>query len=203
MRARRMSVLMAMTVGVASVALLTGPADAATVPLVDPSPGKWAGLSDVTSCDTVSAPDITLTSTPDALDCALPVTGTTEAVDLRIANRRVTALDFDIVIQCHPSDTDHWTATTMRFTSRSGWAYTPVGGARTTAIPSSGVLRIMFPVEESFQYPAGTVRATLDFRGPRAKVALFYDGTLTEPGYTNHCVSQSNRPSVIPVTKRR
>jgi len=197
---RRLVILL---VGSALAALaLAGPSDAAQGGRVAPANGKWAGLSEVTSCDTVTSTEITDASGPDALACALPATGTTEAVDFRIASRRITALAFDIVIQCHPSDSDHWTATTMRFTSASGWGYTVLGGAGTTAIPASGLLRTQFPVEESVQYPAGTVRATFDFRGPSAKVALFYDGTYTEPGYSNHCVSQMNTPSLIKVRRR-
>jgi hypothetical protein len=182
--------------------VLTGPSQAAQPDRVAPSNGKWAGLSEVTSCDTVTSSEITESSGPDDLECALPVTGTTEAVDFRIASRRITSLAFDVVIQCHASDADHWTATTMRFTSSSGWGYTVLGGARTTAIPASGLLRMQFPVEETFGYPAGTVRATFDFRGQGAKVALFYEGTYSEPGFSNRCVSQSNTPSVIPVRKR-
>jgi hypothetical protein len=181
---------------------LASPSEAAQPNRVVPSNGKWAGLSEVTSCDTITSSEITDTSGPDDLACALPVSGTTEAVDFRIASRRITSLAFDVIIQCHASDADHWTATTMRFTSSSGWGYTVLGGARTTAIPASGLLRMQFPVEETFEYPAGTVRATFDFRGQAAKVALFYEGTYSEPGFSNRCVSQSNTPSVIPVRKR-
>lgn len=182
--------------------VLTGPSQAAQPDRVVPSNGQWAGLSEVTSCDTVTSSEITESSGPDDLECALPVTGTTEAVDFRIASRRITSLAFDVVIQCHASDADHWTATTERFTSSSGWGYTVLGGARTTAIPASGLIRMQFPVEETFEYPAGTVRATFDFRGQAAKVTLFYQGTYSESGFSNRCVSQSNTPSVIPVRAR-
>lgn len=180
---------------------LAGPAQASAAPTVVPSPGKWAGLSDTTACNTLPATDITESSRPDESDCALPLSLAMEAVDFKIAGRRITALAFDIVIQCHPSDTDHWTYTSMRFTSGSGWGYVVLGGA-STAVRTNSVLRMTFPVEENIAYPAGEVKATFDFRGSRAKVALFYDGTLTEPGFTNHCISQMNRPSVIPVQKR-
>ena len=178
------------------------PAQASQVTRVAPTPGKWAGLSSSTSCDSMASPDITETSMPDALDCAPGVTPATEAVDFKIADRHVTALAFDIVVQCHPSDTDRWSARMMRFTSASGWGYTTLGVGTSTAIPSNGLLRIAFPVEETFSYPAGTVQATFDFRGRTAKVSLFYEGTVREPGFWNHCVSQANRPSVIPVRKR-
>lgn len=185
---------------------LAGPfpaAQAAQADKVVPSNGKWAGLSDTTSCDSVASTEITDSSGPDDLDCALPVSGTTEAVDFRLTNRRVTALSFDIIIQCHPSDSDHWTATVMSFRSAPGWGYSPLPlGSRSSAIPQSGLLRLLIPVEESIQYPAGDVRATFDFRGPSAKVALFYQGTYLEPGFSNRCVSQQNVPSVIPVRKR-
>lgn len=197
---RRISVAVAGSVLV--LAATASPVDAVQGTRVVPSNGKWAGLSDVTSCDTVASGEITDSSMPDELDCALPVSGTTEAVDFRIANRRITSLSFDIVIQCHPSDANNWSATTMRFTPYSGWGYTAVGGGSSTAIPASGLLRIVFPVEETFQYPAGTVRATFDFRGQSAKVAIYYDGTYTEPGYSNHCVSQMNTPAIIKVRKR-
>ena len=185
-----------------TAAVLATPAAAVAGSRVVPSNGKWAGVQDITTCDTVASTEITESSTPDELACVLPVSGTTEAVDFRIANRRVTSLAFDIVIQCHPSDADHWSATSIRFTSSSGWGYVVIGGGSSTAIPASGLLRIRFPVEESFQYPEGTVSATFDFRGQSAKVALYYEGTYTEPGYSNRCVSQNNVPSVIKVRKR-
>ena len=158
---------------------LASPSEAAQPNRVVPSNGKWAGLSEVTSCDTITSSEITDTSGPDDLACALPVSGTTEAVDFRIASRHIPSLAFDVIIQCHASDADHW-----------------------TAIPASGLLRMQFPVEETFGYPAGTVRATFDFRGQAAKVALFYEGTYSERGFSNRCVSQSNTPSVMPVRKR-
>ncbi len=190
------------TVALALTAL-AGPVQAVQAARVTPSNGKWAGLSDTTSCDSVASPEITDSSSPDELDCALPVSGTTEAVDFKLADRRVTTLAFDIIIQCHASDADHWSASTMSFRSAPGWGYSPIpAGSRTITIPPGGVLRLLIPVEESVQYPAGDVRATFDFRGPSAKVALFYEGIYTEPGFSNHCVSQQNVPSVIPVRKR-
>ena len=189
--------------GLLAVTALAVPTQAAHVTRVEPSDGKWAGLRDITSCDSVTSPDITDASSPDELDCASPVSGTTEAVDFRIANRRITTLSFDIVIQCHPSDADHWTATTMSFRSAPGWSYSPMpAGSRTVTISPRGLLRLAIPVEETIGYPAGQVLATFDFRGASAKTSLFYQGTYTEPGYSNHCVSQENVPSVIPVRKR-
>lgn len=193
----------AVTAVALAVLVLAGPVEAAQAGRVAPLNGKWAGMYDTTSCDSVASPEITDSSTPDELDCALPVTGTTELVDFRLANRRVTSLSFDIVIQCHASDTDRWTSTVMSFRSAPGWGYSPLPlGSRSAAIPASGVLRLLVPVEESVQYPAGEVRATFDFRGQTAKVALFYEGTYIEPGFSNHCISSQNRPSVIPVRRR-
>ncbi len=188
--------------GSALLVATAAPIGAQQVVPVVPADGKWAGLRDVSSCDTVDSSDITSTSTPDELDCLLPISGTTEAVDFRIQNRQITSLAFDVVINCHPSDTRHWSATSMRFTSTSGWGYTVVGGGTSTAIPENGLLRMAFPVEESVQYPAGSVRATFDFRGQSPTVAIFYEGTLTEGSFSNRCISNRNTPTIIQVRRR-
>ena len=172
---------------------------------VQPTNGKWAGLHPSLACRSMPAPDSSRNALPGGLTCPdANITQNDEAVSFTLAGRRVTNLSFDIDIQCLSTpdgvNPPIWAGTVMSYRP-AGFGYTASGGS--TAIPASGLMRIQFPVEETFEYPAGSVQATFDFRREQAKVAVYYKGSSTSPtdGTWVTCYSASNVPSSFSVKK--
>lgn len=205
-RVPRTSALLACALAAAGAWLPAGPAfakEAAGEPSakVIPVNGTWAGLRSTTSCERMPAMDTSIDALP-VEDCpAENIAYDEEDVKFTLKNRRITSLGFDIPLQCRASDVAEWTALTMTYRSPADFGY--AGMDDTTAIPVGGRLRITFAIQDSaLLYPDGTVRATFDFRrGPKPKVSLYYKGSRTDPatGIVTTCVSDQNRPSLIPV----
>lgn len=199
-RATRSAVSCALAVGLAIA--LGSPVAAA----VNPVDGSWGGLKKSPTCDQLRAPDLTETALPpSAVDCASGRTSTDfEVVGFTVHDRRITEFSFDAQIHCHASDTDYWAGSVMSYRTVEEFTYRGVDGSN--EIPTSGLLRIRFPVRKTIDYPAGEVRASFDFRGPRAKVSIYYSGRSDESTggtrFWNTCYSSFNEPTVVKAKRR-
>jgi len=204
-RARRpVTVVISTVAAIAMGATLAMPA-AAAPSRVQPSNGKWGGTHSSLACNSVPAPDSSSNAVPDGLTCPdANIEHDEETVAFTLAGRHITKMSFDVEIQClsSPDGTNPsvWQGTVMSYRP-STFGYTSSTGS--TAIPANGLMRISFPVDDSLDYPAGTVQATFDFRGAKAKVAVYYKGSSTDAatGTWVKCYSAMNVPGVFRVTK--
>lgn len=183
-------------------ACLAAPSAEASAPgRVVPVNGKWAGLRTNAICMRLPAADPSPSGLPSGTCANDNIQLDDEDVMFTLRNRRITAMSFDISLQCRASDVPDWTPLTMTYRTTSDFGYSGLDG--TTQIPVGGRLRIAFPIEGSpLMYPDGTVRATFDFRrGPKPEVSIFYKGQEVDAatGITTTCVSDQNRPSLIAV----
>lgn len=184
-----------------SACVVAAPAEASAPVKVVPVNGKWAGMSPNLVCRSLPAADTSPSGLPSGTCADADIQQNDEDVLFTLRSRRVTAMSFDVSLQCRASDVPDWTPLTMTYRGTSGFSYVGLNG--TTQIPDSGLLRIEFPVEGSpLLYPDGTVKVTFDFRrGPKPKVAIFYKGQDVDAasGITTTCVSDQNQPSVFAV----
>ncbi len=193
------------TLAVAGIAIaIASPASAAPL-RVQPSNGKWGGTHSSLACNSMPAPDSSSNANPGGLTCPdANIAHDEETLAFTLAGRHITKMAFDIEIQCltSPDGTNPpmWEGTVMSYRPTT-FGYTSSSGS--TAIPASGLMRIQFPVEETFGYPAGTVQATFDFRRAKPRVAVFYKGSFTDPadGTWVSCYSTANVPSIFGVQK--
>lgn len=127
-----------------------------------------------------------------------------EVVGFTVQGRRITEFSFDAQIHCHASDTDYWSGSVMSYRTVAEFTYRGVDGRN--EIPPNGLLRIKFPVRKTIDYPAGEVRASFDFRGPRARVSIYYSGRSDESSggtrFWNTCYSSFNEPTVVRAKRR-
>lgn len=197
-RARHLAVLAALAL---AAGFASAPAEASAPARVVPVNGKWAGMSPNLVCRSLPAADTSPSGLPSGTCADADIQQNDEDVLFTLRSRRVTAMSFDVSLQCRASDVPDWTPLTMTYRGTSGFSYVGLNG--TTQIPDSGLLRIEFPVEGSpLLYPDGTVKVTFDFRrGPKPKVAIFYKGQDVDAasGITTTCVSDQNQPSVFAV----
>lgn len=187
----------------ALIGVLAGPAQAASGAGVNPSNGKWGGLQPSAACNRMPAVDTTENALPEGTCPDANLANNDEVVGFTLSGRHITAMSFDIEIQCLASDNDYWSGTVMSYRSASEFGY--VGSNGSTSIPRNGRMRITFPVEQTVGYPAGTVQATFNFSGRRPQVAIYYKGRSAEVvdgqrSWTT-CYSTMNHPSTIGVQK--
>lgn len=202
-RAIRSAASCALAIGL--VIALGSPATAA-ITSVNPVDGSWGGLKKSPTCTELRAPDLSEAALPPSDDeCGSGRAATDfEVVGFTVQNRRITEFSFDAQIHCHASDTDYWAGSVMSYRTVEEFTYRGIDGRN--EIPQNGLLRIKFQVRKSVDYPAGEVRASFDFRGPKAKVSIYYSGRSDESAggtrFWNTCYSSFNQPTVVKAKRR-
>ena len=183
--------------------VLALPAQAASHTGVNPSNGKWGGIQPSAACNQMPAVDTTENALPEGTCPDANLANNDEVVSFTLSGRRITAMSFDVEIQCLASDTNYWSGTVLSYRSGSEFGY--VGTSGSTAIPRNGRLRITFPVEGTIGYPEGQVQATFNFAGRRPQVAIYYRGRSSEvvdgQRTWTTCYSAMNHPSTVGVQK--